>query len=83
MKSCGNCKKRCFRGWDGMIECCYWYEIATTESEEINNAKDCDKYEEGTPSCLEPDDYCPSATAGDYSPSSPWNAPGMSVRDFI
>lgn len=27
--------------------------------------------------------YTPSSTAGDYSPSCPWNAPGMSVRDFI
>lgn len=27
--------------------------------------------------------YCPSSTAGDYSPSSPWNAPGMSIKDFI
>lgn len=27
--------------------------------------------------------YTPSATRGDYSPSSPWNAPGMSIRDFI
>lgn len=26
---------------------------------------------------------CPSSTAGDYSPSNPWNAPGMSIRDFI
>ncbi len=25
----------------------------------------------------------PSSTAGDYSPSNPWNAPGMSVQDFI
>ncbi len=25
----------------------------------------------------------PSATAGDYGPGCPWNAPGMSVRDFI
>ena len=24
-----------------------------------------------------------SASAGDYSPSCPWNAPGMSVRDFL
>lgn len=24
-----------------------------------------------------------SATCGDYSPSNPWNAPGMSIRDFI
>ncbi len=29
------------------------------------------------------DEYTPSATAGDYSPSCPWNAPGMSIRDFI
>lgn len=29
------------------------------------------------------DYYCPSATGRDYSPSNPWNAPGMSVRDFI
>lgn len=28
-------------------------------------------------------DYTPSATHGDYSPSCPWDAPGMSVRDFI
>lgn len=27
--------------------------------------------------------YTPSATNNDYSPSQPWNAPGMSVRDFI
>lgn len=27
--------------------------------------------------------YTPSATAGDYSPSCPWNAPGMKVSDFI
>ena len=27
--------------------------------------------------------YTPSATRGDYSPSSPWNAPGMSIHDFI
>lgn len=26
---------------------------------------------------------CPSSTAGDYSPSNPWDAPGMSIRDFI
>ena len=27
--------------------------------------------------------YCPSATAGDYGPGNPWDAPGMSIRDFI
>lgn len=29
------------------------------------------------------EEYTPSCTAGDYSPSAPWNAPGMSIRDFI
>lgn len=27
--------------------------------------------------------YSPSCTAGDYSPSHPWDAPGMSIRDFV
>ena len=27
--------------------------------------------------------HCPSATNGDYSPSNPWDAPGMSIKDFI
>ena len=27
--------------------------------------------------------YCPSSSSGDYSPSNPWDAPGMSIRDFI
>ena len=39
-------------------------------------------------SCYEPDTdddepYCPSSTAGDYGPGNPWDAPGMSIRDFI
>lgn len=32
---------------------------------------------------MEDDFYTPSALAGDYSPSCPWNAPGMSISDFI
>ena len=28
-------------------------------------------------------DYAPSSTRGDYSPSNPWDAPGMSIGDFI
>lgn len=27
--------------------------------------------------------YTPSSTNGDYSPSNPWDAPGMSINDFI
>lgn len=29
------------------------------------------------------EDYTPSSTNGDYSPSNPWDAPGMSTSDFI
>ena len=31
----------------------------------------------------EKEHYTPSSTAGDYGPSNPWQAPGMSVRDFF
>lgn len=83
MRSCANCKNRAWSSWSG-VDMCIDYEMATTEGEEIEAAKDCPRYEEGTPYCLERDDeYCPSATARDYGPSNPWDAPGMSVRDFI
>ena len=81
MKKCGNCKYRAYSSWCG-VDYCIDYEKATTEQEEIEAAKDCQIYEEGKPSCFE-DDYCPSSTGGDYSPSNPWDAPGMSIRDFI
>lgn len=29
------------------------------------------------------DNTAPSSTGGDYSPSNPWDTPGMSVSDFI
>lgn len=29
------------------------------------------------------EDYIPSAENGDYSPSNPWDAPGMSIKDFL
>ena len=28
-------------------------------------------------------EYIPSAENGDYSPSNPWDAPGMKMSDFI
>ena len=31
----------------------------------------------------EDDDYIPSAENSDYSPSNPWDAPGMKLSDFI
>lgn len=29
------------------------------------------------------EEYIPSSTNGDYSPSNPWDAPGMKMSDFI
>lgn len=31
----------------------------------------------------EDEEYVPSAENGDYGPSNPWDAPGMSIHDFI
>ena len=31
----------------------------------------------------EDDEYVPSSENGDYSPSNPWDAPGMKMSDFI
>ena len=58
------------------------YERTSTEEEESAAAEACSNYEEED---LGADDehYCPSATSGDYGPSCPWNAPGMSIKDFI
>ena len=35
------------------------------------------------PKYIEQEDRYTSCTARDYSPSNPWDAPGMSIRDFI
>jgi hypothetical protein len=81
-RKCSNCMKRAFAGWCG-VDYCMGYELCCSEQEEIDTANGCDNYEFGTPACFDCDDDCPSATAGDYSPSAPWNAPGMSIHDFI
>lgn len=78
MRKCSNCKNRLYDSWTGP-ECCGGYEMAETEAEEIEAARNCKRYEEET----EEERYCPSATAGDYSPSCPWEAPGCSVSMFI
>lgn len=31
----------------------------------------------------EDEEYIPSSENGDYSPSNPWDAPGMRISDFI
>lgn len=32
---------------------------------------------------FEDEEYIPSSTYRDYGPSNPWDAPGMSIKDFI
>lgn len=83
IRKCGNCKHCMFTGWGGTPECCIDYEMACTEEEEIQAAADCPRYEYGIAEYLSDDHYTPSATNGDYSPGNPWDAPGMSIRDFI
>ena len=42
---------------------------------------------QGTPACdtcwRNEEEYVPSCTNGDYSPSNPWDAPGCSIKMFI
>ena len=79
MKSCSNCKHRAFNNV-GIAELCGGYEMCGDEVEERMTAESCPRYEYGTPDCWECG--CVSAADGDYSPAAPWNAPGMSPRDF-
>lgn len=39
--------------------------------------------EDDDPVDFDDEPYTPSSTYGDYSPGNPWDAPGMSIHDFI
>ena len=68
--------KDCKRYFRNTHDLCYLAEI-----EEVDGNTDaCERFAQAFD---EDDEYCPSATNGDYSPSCPWNAPGMSIKDFI
>ena len=43
----------------------------------------CDEDEFDNEELLDEKEYVPSSTYRDYGPSNPWDAPGMSVRDFV
>ncbi len=75
-RRCGNCKYRRFAAFGG-YDYCMDYEMSDNT---VKTAAECPRYEKEDE---EETEYCPSSTAGDYSPSCPWNAPGMSIRDFI
>lgn len=74
--ACGNKCRDCSRYFRDAHNLCYLAEIDAVDG----NTDACEKFVQAQ---CEDDDYCPSATNGDYSPSCPWNAPGMSVKDFI
>ena len=60
---------------DGIEEACrYMADVAElSDSEAEYFGLDMEQYR----------DAAPSSTGSDYSPSNPWDAPGMSVSDFI
>ena len=80
-KSCNNCGNRMHTSYfgDGR-EPCFGWECAESEEDAIKTAAQC---EEWCPEEDEEGDDHTSATEGDYGPGNPWDAPGMSYRDFI
>lgn len=51
--------------------------------EALKNPEEPPEFEEDSEFIEEETWYRPSCTNHDYSPSHPWDAPGMSVRDFV
>lgn len=66
---------------DGLLECDE--DFATEFFEEECELTDSEMEWLGIENNEEDDEYTPCAENGDYSPSNPWDAPGMSIRDFI
>ena len=69
---------QCYTGQDFIDEC----------SGDVEKAKSlfyyCDwQHPSSAINELADDHTAPSSTGGDYSPANPWDAPGMSVSDFI
>lgn len=51
--------------------------------EDLKNPESTPVFVEDTEYMEQEERYTPSSTAGDYSPSHPWDAPGMRISDFI
>lgn len=91
MRTCTNCKRNCVVNYDGLLDTgCMDYEMSGGDEEEAKKlAANCPSYDYGSPEYWEEfwDDYHErrhtSSYCGDYGPSNPWDAPGMSVSDFI
>ena len=59
-----------------ICNCCWAWKTYEEIYQEISETFEWDYIDESG-------EMHPSAENGDYSPSCPWNAPGMSVKDFI
>ena len=79
-KKCKNCMK--FRTM-GLCSGDYDYCLRWEMSDDAEPAIKCDAFVYDATMTDEEDHYTRSATAGDYSPSCPWKAEGMSIKDFI
>ena len=82
-RSCANCWYKHYDNW-GFMELCghLEYELSLDEEKSLREiAEKCERYREYKDD--DDEEYTPSATHGDYSPSNPWDAPGMSISDFI
>lgn len=64
--------KDCARYFKDQHNLCYLAEIEEVDG----NSNACKQFEEYH-------EYVPSSTNGDYGPGNPWDAPGMSISDFI
>lgn len=65
-----------------LVECCYFddNDVLQKEYRWFEVPEECVNKFTGED---EDDEYIPSAERGDYSPSNPWDAPGMRMSDFI
>ena len=63
---------------DGNNEYAHFY-IKEVDAIDDDTAYDCQFGDENS----ECEEYVPSAENGDYSPSNPWDTPGMKISDFI
>jgi hypothetical protein len=66
--------KECARYFKNPHNLCFLAETELVDGE----TESCDDFEE-----YYEEEYTPSSTNRDYSPSNPWDAPGMSIKDFI
>ena len=78
-RSCMNCANRIYEDWGGSKPCLQWEQLETREQEK-EMAQRCERYYREEE---DDEEYTPSATHGDYGPSHPWDAPGMSMSDFF